>query len=91
MAWNGRAPPLRIGEGITQRTKVVKAEHKKGMVFVYQQRNFYEGSGEAEKKAGDERWAVREVRTHVFRPDEQPGQARPGQGKSFDVHQAGIS
>lgn len=54
---------LRIGETITQRNSVSSARFKSDMIFVQQQRDLYRGHG----GGGGEDWAVREVRTHVFR------------------------
>ena len=69
-SWNHKIAPLRIGDRIAQATKVVKVEYKKGMVFVHQQRDLYhfEDGGEHMLNQEEGRWAIRELRTHVFRP-----------------------
>lgn len=78
MLWNDRVPALRIGDEITQAASVAKAEFKKNMVFVHQQRDLY--PSDASKRLGEANWAIREIRTHVFLPDEDPGQARTVKG-----------
>ena len=77
MIWNDKVPSLKIGETVTQAVRIADVEYKKGMVFVHQQRDIHTTEVE------EGRWAVRETRTHVFRPDERSGQARTTEGESL--------
>jgi len=65
---------LRVGDTVTQAASVAKAEYKKGKVFVHQQRDLY--TAQQGETMVDDGWAVREIRTHVFRPDEVLSGAR---------------
>ncbi|WWD15630.1 hypothetical protein CI109_100052 [Kwoniella shandongensis] len=61
---------LRIGERATQAVSVPKIEYKKGMVFVHQKRVLWPGIVSVdgiENEEEDQGWAVKEMRTHVFR------------------------
>ena len=71
-SWNNATPPLRVGDRIVQATKVAKVEYKKGMVFVHQQKELFlrQDGDEDINDVGKAQWAIRELRTHVFRPDE---------------------
>ena len=71
MEWRDRVGPLKVGDRVTQSAKMVKAVYKKGMVFVHHQRDIYPSYMGA-TQGGDD-WAIREIRTHVFRPDEEIG------------------
>jgi 3-methylfumaryl-CoA hydratase len=57
---------LRIGNQVIEKRGIAKVEHKaKGdMIFIHQQRTIWNKDLEGE---GD-KWGVKEVRTHVFRP-----------------------
>ncbi|ORY24569.1 hypothetical protein BCR39DRAFT_546522 [Naematelia encephala] len=55
--------PLTVGSTVTQSVTVPRAEFKAGMIFVHQQRDILAGA------ANKDDWAVREIRTHVFRED----------------------
>jgi len=83
---------LRIGEKVTEALSVGKAEFKKGMVFVHQNRDLYPGVptavvGEAgEDVGGVGEWAVKEVRTHVFREEVEVGKkVQPSVNKTIEV------
>lgn len=60
---------LIIGERVTESTRVARVEYKKYMVFVHQEKKFYPGSGGVADNGADSSWAVKEIRTHVFRKD----------------------
>lgn len=63
---------LRIGEQVAQKNSVRSAEFKSGMIFVQQQRDLYRmPAGESIEAAtqNENGWAVREIRTHVFRQE----------------------
>jgi hydroxyacyl-ACP dehydratase HTD2-like protein with hotdog domain len=57
---------LRIGNKVIEKRGIAKIEHKaKGdMIFIHQQRTIWNKDLEGE----DDRWGVKEIRTHVFRP-----------------------
>lgn len=86
MHWNEKVPALKIGEKVVQATKMARVEYKKGMVFIHQQRHLYSGMDGGAMKEG--KWAVKEVRTHVFRQDEEPGERFRMQLDSANVDQA---
>jgi hydroxyacyl-ACP dehydratase HTD2-like protein with hotdog domain len=71
--------PLTLGTTITQHSRIAKAERKKDMLFVHQERLFY--------AADNEKWGVKEIRTHVFRQEVVEGnkaiQARALAGTSL--------
>ena len=69
---------LRIGEPFTQLNSVLSAEFKSGMIFVNQQRDLFRGD---DHKNGDG-WAVRELRTHVFRQEVSGNEAVKARAKS---------
>lgn len=69
---------LRVGEPATQLNSVASAEFKNGMIFVNQQRDLYRGDGAVDKG----KWAVREVRTHVFRREVSGNEAVKARAKS---------
>ncbi|KAK8870075.1 hypothetical protein IAR55_000645 [Kwoniella newhampshirensis] len=70
MFWSSRHH-LRIGERVTQAVSVPKVEHKKGMVFVYQKRVIYPATrSNGDLDYDEDEWAVKELRTHVFRQAE---------------------
>lgn len=52
---------LKIGEHVTESTRVGKVDFKSGMLFVQQEKTFFPG----DNPEGD--WAVKEIRNHVFR------------------------
>jgi hypothetical protein len=52
----------RVGEVAEQRTSVASAQYKSDMIFINQQRDLSRVSDRSADK-----WAVREIRTHVFR------------------------
>ena len=62
---------LVIGERSTEHTRVPEVELKKDMIFVNQEKRYYNGhdTGNA--------WAVKETRTHVFRTDDQVKAVKP--------------
>jgi hydroxyacyl-ACP dehydratase HTD2-like protein with hotdog domain len=51
---------IKIGDEITESTKVAKAEYKAGMIFVHQEKTF--------TRKDDDEVLVKEIRTHVYRP-----------------------
>ncbi|WRT66817.1 uncharacterized protein IL334_003780 [Kwoniella shivajii] len=67
MMWSNKTS-LRIGDEMTQIVTVPKVELKKDMIFVHQQLSIYPGI----ISDANEAWAVKEIRTHVFRKQEDP-------------------
>lgn len=65
---------LRIGERATQANSVASAEFKSGMIFVNQKRELYHDD--------PREWAVREIRTHVFRREVSGNEAVKARAKS---------
>lgn len=62
---------LRIGEDVVEQSSVRDAEFKSGMIFVQQQRDLYRVKDKnAPPELNGQDWAVREIRTHVFRQNE---------------------
>jgi len=61
---------LRIGNYVTETRGIDKIEYKaKGdMIFIHQQRTIWN----KELEDQDEKWGVKEIRTHVFRPPSIP-------------------
>jgi len=57
---------LRIGNKVTEKRGIAKIEHKvKGdMIFIHQQRTIWN----KELEGLEDKWGVKEIRTHVFRP-----------------------
>lgn len=67
--WNDNPDSrLIIGNEVTESTRVAKVEFKKDMLFVYQEKRYYPGRRQESKEETDD-WAVKEMRTHVFRKD----------------------
>ena len=64
----GPSSKLRIGDVAIQQTSVKSVEFKKDMIFVNQQRDLFRSDGH--DAPGLDQWAVREVRSHVFRRNE---------------------
>jgi hypothetical protein len=69
-----RSKQLTIGSIVTESTHVPKVEIKKDMLFVHQEKKLYGGQGEF---APDD-WAVKEIRTHVFRTNVEVKRASGG-------------
>ncbi|OXG87317.1 hypothetical protein C348_00912 [Cryptococcus neoformans Gb118] len=67
MVWS-ETSSLQVGSPVTQALSIPRVEHKKGMVFVHQQRVLYPGIQETASTDG---WALKETRIHVFRPAQQ--------------------
>ena len=61
---------LRIGNNVTEKRGIDQIEYKaKGdMLFIHQQRTIWN----KELEDQDEKWGVKEIRTHVFRPPSIP-------------------
>jgi 3-methylfumaryl-CoA hydratase len=72
---------LRIGNQVIEKRGIAKVEPKaKGdMIFIHQQRTIWNKDLEGE---GD-KWGVREIRTHVFRP---PSSLRPTSSSPSDTN-----
>ena len=72
---------LRIGNKVTEKRGIAKIEHKvKGdMIFIHQQRIIWNKDLEGQ----DEKWGVKEIRTHVFRPpSSRPPASSPSSSSS---------
>lgn len=67
MIWS-ETNSLRVGSPVTQALSIPRVEHKKGMIFVHQQRVLYPGIQETASADG---WAQKETRIHVFRAAQQ--------------------
>lgn len=60
--WNP-AYPLALGQKVTEMTRVEKVDLKNNMIFVHQEKKLFPGVGQN----GEDKFAVKEIRTHVFR------------------------
>ncbi|KGB80301.1 hypothetical protein I307_05788 [Cryptococcus deuterogattii 99/473] len=67
MIWS-ETNSLQVGSPVTQALNIPRVEHKKGMIFVHQQRVLYPGIQETASADG---WALKETRIHVFRAAQQ--------------------
>ena len=63
--WN-QHHPLIIGDAVTEVTRVKKVDYKNNMIFVHQEKTLFPG----EQQSESDDFAVKEVRTHVFRTKE---------------------
>ncbi|KAK4687547.1 hypothetical protein P7C73_g2570, partial [Tremellales sp. Uapishka_1] len=89
IVWNtsSTSRPLILGSTVAQKISIPKAELKSGMLFVHQQLDLFPANENGEV---EDEWALREIRTHVFREEVQAQnkrvQARPKDTLDFPPH-----